>query len=854
MANDDFTANPTKKIGRAPGAQELPDYQRKTAITPAASPVGFTQASMELGKSYEIFGAMSAKIATNAAQERAQLQGVKAAQENPAIQAGISLNQTDAVFNNSVRIEKNKILANQGALITDKINFEYAKILNPTGKDLESYQQNMSEALGDILSLSDPLHKGDLSRAFEQTMSAGMYQLAARVENANLTKMKDIATNASKNNLTNVVDYYRLGMNKAAEDSYNQERSNIESTRELLGEAVTKTKLDALDLTRDIGIYGGQMMRLQESKGTEAAAKYFRDFVEHIPSGMLPSRHQEVAAELYRMQGNYMRQVGIDQSIQNSKAQLELAANDGILPPDRWEDIRNKVSPEQYNHLLLTSMKAQQASKELMEDMNFVLANGGNVVAMSNLSPDKINKVFDGFMKQMAQYAQETGQEFNPILEGANVAAHIAAPISSYRNMLENAVLFADPEQAAQAGEAIRKLERDNPIALKGLSKDAKDISALFNNYRLNTQYSGAEALQQAKNDIYNVSPEERTRRAAIFAEYMKVNNYEKDPDKWADHVAAGIDAPKSGFIGFRKYMMPSDVPTKARMLMGSYVERFGNVKTAEEEMFKDLNAVYKETNTNNRREKMAYPPNVALKDLNIGEWEDNDKALALYRFVKQNEKLKAKPGSFIFNDISWPENPFDQYMQIDGKPIEFNGDGTMSVDGERITNQQFYDAMPDAITLEKLIKGDTEIMIDGVKRKVIIKSDEITQLSADSMPSWAFAYLDDNGVDQPIMGINQSGGNVRWYPSFGLLDSQKKRIPKWQQDAANLAREQAQNVRDNYLNDIETGGYPKVTSTLYGDDLLSGNPVTPPKKEPKIEFPKKEEKKIEVVEDEDKE
>jgi hypothetical protein len=827
--------NPEKKTLQRPAhASELPIYQRKVGIQPAAAPSGFTQATEGLSKSYEMFGAMSAKIASDASQQRAQMQGIKFAQENPELQAGIALNESSKAFNDAFRAEKYKVLGNQAESIASKINLEYSKILNPTGKDLELYKKNMTDALGDVLSMADPKSRGDLERAFEQTVNAGMSQLALKVENANLNRLKDNATIASKNNLTNIVDYYRLGMPDAAAQAYGQERANIESSREILGDAVTQAKIDSLDLTRDTGIYGGQMMRLQAMQGTEAAAKYFNNFVENRPEGMTPSRHEQVAAQLYAMESNHLKQLGIDQSIENSKAELELIQSEGIFQPDKWEDVKTKVSPQQYNHLLIKSLQMQQSSKDLTEDMNFVLANGKNVVAMSKMPAERVNKVFDGFMKQMEQYATFNGMEFNPILDGANIAANIGAPISKYTQMLDNAVLFADDVQASMAGEAIKKLQKENPIALKSLSKDAKDISSLFNSYRLNTAYTGAEALQQAKNDIYNVSDEERVRRAAIFTNEMKVNRYDADPDKWADHVAEGIGAPKAGIYGFRKYMMPTDLPAKARGLLASYVERFGNFAKAEEEMFKDLNDVYKTTDTNNRQEKMALPPEVALKDVNIGQWEKNDKALSLYRFVKQNEAAKAQPNSFIFNKVEWPNNPFDSIMQIDGKPITFNGNGTMSVDGELITAEQFYNAMPDSIVMQNMVPGNMELVIDGVKRKVIIQSDEITQLSADNLPSWKFNYLDENGVPQPIMGVDKSGGDVRWYPNMGLLNNQKARIPKWMQDEANIQRQLAENTRQDYLDAVESGisGATSITSSLYGDDLLTGNAV--PKKDNK--------------------
>jgi hypothetical protein len=818
--------NPTKQPGPRPPSHgvDLPGYQRRQAITPAAAPVGFSQAVEGVAKSNEIIGAMGTKIAVNASEQRAELQGIKYAQENPGAEIGFALTATDKIFTDAARLEKHKVLSNQAANIADKINLEYSRILNPTGKDLELYQRDMTDALGDILAMSDPKTKGDLSRSLEQTVNSGVSQLAIKVENANIQRLKDTATVSSKNNLTNILDYYRLGMNEAARDAYEQELVNIQSSRGLFGEAATKTKMDALELTRDVGIYGGVMQQIQEYQGTEEAAKYFRNFVENRPDDMTPTRHQEVSKELYGIQSNYLKQLGIDQSIEYSGAQLELVQTEGLLAPDRWQDLKAKVSPEQYNNLQIKSLQLQQSKTQLDEDMNFVLANGRNVVAMSNMSSDRVNKVFDGFMKQAEKMAAANGVMFNPILDGANIAANIAAPITKYKGLLEDAILFADADQAAQAGEAIRMLEKDNPIALLGMNKDAKDISTLFNSYRLNTAYTGAEALAQAKNDIYNISDEERLRREEIFKSNIK--QYDKTPEKWADHIAKGLDAPKSRFI-FGKYMMPPDLPVKAKALLESYVVRFGNYATAEKQMFKDLGDVYKVTTTNNRKELMAYPPEVALKDVNIGNWSDNDKALSLYRFVKQNQAGIERPNSFIFNKIDWPDNPFDQYMQIDGEPIKFNANGTMSAGGRLITAQEFYNAMPDALVLDQMVKGNMELMVDGVKRKVIIKSDEITQLSGDMMPSWAFVYLDDNGVQMPLMGIDKSGGDVRWYPSYGLLDTFKAKIPQWQQDEANIQRQIALNAREEYLNSIEANASglsdktKAITSSLYGDDLL---------------------------------
>lgn len=819
-------------------AKDLPEYQRQTGIQPQTQPQDYVGPVTQANAGINAIGRLGAQVASSAANEQAEILGRQKAQENIERSLIPAFTDSDKAFNDAFRSEQYKVLANQAKVFIDKTNFDYSKIVSPTPEDIRSYKTTMDEFLGGILSMSDLKNHADLERSFADSADYGMYQLAGRVEDASRKKLIDTSVVNTENNLKDIINYYRLGMVDAAQKSYDDELRNIESVKVLTGEAGTAEKINNLNLTRDLGIYGGQLMTIQTQQGTEAASQYLRKFAEKAPEGMDTTRHQVLAGELYKMYANYQKQIGMNQAIESSKANLELESNGGILWPERWQEIKSKVSPEDYNKLLVKSMHMQQANDGLVDAINYTLKNASNPVAMGRLTSGQMDKVFDAFMQQTEQYAQDNGMAFDPLINGGDIAQNIAAPISRYQDMLEKAVNFGDPESAAKAAAVIKMLKKNNPIALDGVDKATQDMAALFDNYRRSTRFKDPiEALKQAQNDIYDLSEEEKARRDEVFNKYWKDQQYDKNPEKWYKEVAKNLEVPSNYSFPFSfDYAMPSDLPIKAKSLLRSYVERFGNMETAKEQMFEDMKMAYHQTDTNNRHEVMELPPNFALKDVNIGYWQDNDKTLALYRYIKSGEAMQRDPNSFLFNKVEWPNNPYDQYMKIDGHPIEFKEDGSMTVNGERITKQQFFNALPSDIIMRKMVEGDIKIMVDGKERKIIIESDDYTSIPYNGLPSWKFSYLDDNDVPQPLMGITQSGGVVRWYPNLEILDSVTKKITQQEQEQANInaamQKSTAQKIFEQRTNPtVKPSQFPPIIPGLYGEDLGSDTVVEEPKK-----------------------
>lgn len=808
-------------------AKDLPEYKRQSGIQPAASPVGFAEAGVQANAGIAAIGRLGADIAKTAANERAQMSAIEGAKENPERQLLPAFTESDKVFNDTFRTEQYKILANRAKSFENQMNLEYSKIINPTMSDVASYSSTMNEFFGKVLSMSDPKNHADLERAFNEMTESGVYQLSGRAEDTRRRLLKESAQVSTQNNLQNILNYSRLGMLDAAGNAYADELKNIESTRVLFGEEATKSKIDTLNLTKDMGIYGSKLMDVQASQGTEAASRYLKEFVENKPEGMDATRHDVLSGELYKMYANYQKQIGQNQAIEASKANLELEMQEGILWPERWDDIKNKVSPQEYNALLVKSIHMQQAKNGVTDAINYTLQNGKDPIAMRNVKSSQLDKVFDEFMKVVETRAQDSGLEFDRILAAGEIAQNIAAPIKKVQEMLETAVNFSDPDSAAKAAAVIRMLKKNQPIALEGLDKGVMDVAALFDNYRRSTKFKDPiEALQQAQNDIYNVSDEEKQRRTDVFNKYWTDEKYDKDPQKWYKEVAKNLDIPSNYSFPFSfNYAMPSDLPVKAKSLLRSYVGRFGNMETAKQQMFEDMKMAYKETDTNNRNEVMELPPDYALKDINIGFWQDNDKTLALYRYIKSGQAMQRNPDSFLFNKVEWPNNPFDEHMKIDGKPIEFKADGTMTVDGKKITKQEFFNALPENIITQKMVEGDIKILVDGKERKVIIEADDYTSIPYNGLPSWKFSYLDENDVAQPIMGITQSGGQVRWYPNTEILDTLTRKLVQNEQDNANInaaiQKGLAQKIFEQRTNPVtKSSKYPKVIPQLYGEDL----------------------------------
>lgn len=749
-------------------ANQTPEYQRRQTIQPAASPTGFNGASSGLSEAFESFGALSSQIASNAAQESARIRGQEAG-KTPGNAPGFAITSVDKTYKEAYIEESTKVLGTNADRLMDKLSLEFSKIPNPTGNDLVKFQEEATQGLSAIVDLGAPEVKRDLSRSVFQRFDADSMRLALSVEKADRERILANFNNATDANLVNIFNYSKRGMNDAVEDSYQTQLRNLDSVRSLIGEDKFVQGMLAAKMSKDSALAEAGLDKAYEEQGELAAIEYLKKFATSNHSGITESERDAIVPQLYNRYVKSSSIKNMDDTIHYSNAEVERQNSPNqILPVDRMQFYQENLSPTRFNELQIQNIKAQRAASEDSALAAAMVKDFGSSQAMLNYSGKQKDQVFKALMKYDKEQTDILGQPYdNPILRAAQLAQNIKAPVTVFLDSLAIAAKFGDTAEFEQAGQAIKAMQVNNPIGLQGLDKDARAAAQLFNHYRLNTQYSGEEAAEKARNDVYGIDEDTKISRGNRYRDILKDKGL-TDEDSFTKFVANNVGA--TGWFSNSAY--PSGLINKVRELLPSYFERSGNWDIATNDLFDDLKNIYKETTINNRSEIMVMPPESVLP--NAPNWISNDKAAAFKELVNSVQQSKVS-GGYVLQDLEWNNAP------------------------------DFKDMFT-----KNLVSGDLKASVNGVERKIIIVSDDVTQLSTTKTPSWAFMYLDDNGIPQPIMDSKEMGGIARWYPDLEGLAQQQAKYPGQQLELATSAYKKN---KQDILNGVKNIGPSLINS-----------------------------------------
>ncbi len=747
-------------------AKDLPEYKRTQSIQPQAAPVGFNQAVQGVSQSYEILGAMSAQVASDAATQRAQLAGLEAGKE-PGKTLLPAITDVDKVFNNVYREESAKVLNSSANSALDNLTFEIAKDPMPTGQTLSKFEEEAAQIKAQTLALADPLTKSNLERAIDQKYYSDYYSLAGRVQEADFKRLLQNANVATKTNLENIFNYKNQGLEDAAQNSIETERQNQESIRYLIGEDKYQQNIDNLRMVELTSTYESKLNQLQKNQGELAAAEYLKNFVLTEQKDITPAEKDAIIPQLYNRYAQNRKVLGISQSLEYSNANLEMLTSGGNLSNDRWQYYEENLSHEQFNDLQSTAIKMQGRGANGAHLVGEMVNDFNSTINMAKYTGGQKDNVFLDLVNAQKERIEASGQAYsNPLLHQANIAANIKSDIPVFTEALEQTIKYGSFNDMIDAGKAIKMLQVNNPISVATLDKDARAASDLFNAYRLDESLTPEKAIEKARNDVYNVTPEIKQERANQYNAWSAKKGFgggKFGQEKLEKFIQAGMDL--NPWFG-RKVEMPPGFSALVQTLLPSYYARLGDGDLAAKEMFEDLKQTYKITNINGDKQLMAYAPEQMVEALDKGHFLENDKAYNFYKFVQLNKELSKDPRNFVMHDIEWPKNPFD---------------------GQDINNLDFIS--------ETLVPNAFAVKIDGIERQVVIRSDELTSISDDGVASWPYFYKDDNGVEQPLVSINTPGGKPRWVPDIELFNKNvAKKTPK------ELSLEQLKKIRNETL------------------------------------------------------
>ena len=197
---------------------------------------------------------------------------------------------------------------------------------------------------------------------------------------------------------------------------------------------------------------------------------------------------------------------------------------------------------------------------------------------MATQSPQTLNEfLIEEKPKARTAIAAANGIEYPAGLLGlASTAKDFKAGFPELTNQLESAIKYGNPAQLSEAGRAITMLKSTNPIAIKGLDKDAQAVATLYNAFRTNmpgkTQQEIEEnAARKARDDVYNLTDEARAEVMRKFEFEMTDKKYATNDVALNKQIASKMDL-QPWYKG--KLPLPQGLTETVRQLLPSYYMR----------------------------------------------------------------------------------------------------------------------------------------------------------------------------------------------------------------------------------------------------------------------------------------
>jgi len=751
---------------------ETPKFERSTPIKPAQATQGFGEVTSQFASFSSNIGQMGATLAQESANKYAQLQGIKDAQRNakegklrPMLP---SFTEADKHYAAAYQQEQSQAIAHEGQQTLQAYLRTASK--TPTGDALGDYEKFGKQSIDDLVSKAPRAVQPNLRRGLEDVYLNGFNKLADRVQQSNkeyLESQNVAFANAKLDNISDLVNSNDLNAGYEALQNYKQfVNEQAEQYRVTGGQAgyAPHIAIAAMKQGEDRWHQAVFNQGWKEAEAEGKSSEYIKNARENKPKEITAAQHDQYMKGLVSYAAEYNAALSAQQTIDYIKYATKV--DTGQMTEADLLQAQQKISEKQMaelEHRIATRNNSASKATLLYNESENRQNEAG---FMSRYSGHEIDMIFG---KKMELYnnamTQQTGQPHEATLaEKAMVAQTINAPIPALTQELSRVANYGTPAEAVEAARSMVMLDNNNlGVTIGGMSDKDKSILNTFKDLRSDTTYSPEESLKLAREQS-NVDDNTKQSRLNRWNDIKKEKDYYKDTAAKIKRIGDNIGA-KTGWFRERN-LVPTGLDVSFDRIMNRLIPLYADPAKAEAEAFLQLSRVNKPTNVNNRNElmKMAPPPEV---------W--NDRYRALKEFVDKSNAHKAA-GGFVLNDVDWPNAP-----DIDS----------------------LYSQPP--------IGGDLVINVDGKPRKIIIEGDLTTQWGSDMVPSYAFSYLDDDGVAMALMDFN-TGEQARWIPDYLGIDKRLKLKSPDQRKTEAIEKAHAQQLRafeDERIN--EAGVYNPI-------------------------------------------
>jgi len=598
-------------------AKELPDYQRRAEIKPAANVFGKggSQSTFEhhasrianAGIESDVSGEIGASIAQSSANALAEQAGIEAA-KNPGGWAAFMppIGESGKVFAKAYQHEEYQNLLAQKNQFVQQMHFIADQEQRPTNKTLKEFASSTLKGLKELIELASPGNKEGLKRAAEESYNQAFYELSKKVNQQNLKELKARSDNNMQIGVETFQNDLLLGNYTKAEQGLKDTLGNVYN-RVPLG---LSTEVQVHDTAEKIKQYyfnaEAQGRWLQEIRKSGDTGILEKEILEgEFLEGATPVQRMEAIRSLNSFANTYNAAMSTQENINFTKWGGILETG-GLRDEASVSQAMSELNPLNQEKLKSKILKRDYEERKETESFLDIARNSDNPVALANKSGKEIEKYTNSaFALAEQNYGLEPGTL--PMADKVAIVQGLKAENPVMTNQISAMLKSEDPQTMYAATQAYVQLDDKNPISVSGIGEKQALIAKSMNNYVRNG-LSVDEASQLVSKNIVGV--DESTIK---FREKEYTENNKKVNTKTLKNMTANE-------LGFSFSEVPVGLINDYQSMAKDFYIKTGDMQLARKFAADAIKKVWGETTVNDKREIMYVPPDRYLPTEQIKE------------------------------------------------------------------------------------------------------------------------------------------------------------------------------------------------------------------------------------------
>lgn len=747
------------------------EYTRQAAFEPSHRVSGIGQAFGAASAASDASAAIGASIASDLALENARATGMKMGQTNPGVEPLPAFTKSDKAFVEAYRQEEHNTVTYNGT----KFLQDAAQIVHqdPTPANLVQFQKNSESTLGNLVSQTTEFNRSNVKRSLSSQYQAQFHSLSNAVEARNRKIMADNFKASSSLNQENIITAGYSRNYAALQQSYDDEITNIAHAinTDTIGKEEAQTRRQSLNIQEAVARNVGPLMQAEK----EGVGDSFLDnFVKTPYPAYSPMEKEAIGQQLYKTLHTQRQLTAGQQQINYTRAMGDIKSNN--LSPTFLDDIRGEVSGLQYANIEGTLQEKFAKDMEKVQTFNNIAKNVNDPGSLANFSQKDKNEYFQSLVTQAGNQA---GHPLS-LLEQAEIAGQIKAPLTQFSDGLSNAIVSGSPPQAAEAAAAAYALGLNDSPTATALSSQSQAIASRYNALA-EVGVLPTQAIQQAREEILQTKDATRWKELDdnyAFETGSKGMNF-GDPLVLGNFVADEL--------GFGDALVPVGINAKYKeLLKHNFYQANGNMNAAKDMTNRQMRQAYHVTYMNGTPEVSFAAIEHTVAHGGMGR--------ILYRaqmvdelhtvFEEQKRSFNDKQSSYYY-----------EFGQEHGKGFWNNFFTKLKNSGVSNPEEKDYEATgvnSPVIQKELPLKvrkfeRDNNGYVHEVKGgEIVVRADAFTTLPKDGInPSYVLQFQQD-GIPSTLWNPRNQHGSVRFTPNpekvkevYGLTDEKLEILSK---------------------------------------------------------------------------